>query len=169
MNERPVLRRAARAAPLFLLAFVLAGCGQSRYPVAGRVSYPDGSPLEAGTVIAEATVNGVAVSSQGSVKPDGSFTLGTDLPGGGVPAGDYRVAVVPVPLPDGAAGSGKLPAVEGKFTRPETSGITFQVKTDPKNVLNITVERAVAPPDPPKEEPAPAKEEPVPVPAPPKE
>src|SRR5262245_51767809 len=43
-------------APLFLMALA-SGCGSGRYPVTGRVTYEDGSPVEAGTVVAEATVN----------------------------------------------------------------------------------------------------------------
>jgi hypothetical protein len=126
-------------APLLLLCFV-AGCGSGRYPVNGRVTYEDGSPVEAGTVIGEATVDGKPVGVQGNIEQDGSFSLGGERAGDGAPAGNYRVIVMPVALGDMEMAEGKQPAVDGKYTQYETSGITLEVKPE-KNVLNITVSR----------------------------
>jgi hypothetical protein len=127
-----------RFVSLFLLA--LAGCGSGRYPVIGRVTYEDGSPVEAGTVIGETTVDGKPLSVQGNIEKDGTFRWGTEKAGDGAPPGTYRVIVMPVPLGDSELAEGKLPAVDSKYTRYETSGITFEVKPE-KNVLNITVTR----------------------------
>jgi hypothetical protein len=116
------------------------GCGSGRYTVTGRVAYEDGSPVEAGTVIGEATVNGKLVGVQGNIASDGTFSWGSDRPGDGAPPGNYRVLVMPVALGDSELAAGKRPAVGGKYTKFETSGITFEVKPE-SNVLNITVAR----------------------------
>jgi hypothetical protein len=126
-------------APLFLLALV-PGCGSGRYPVTGRVTYEDGTPVEAGTVIAEAVVDGKAVGVQANIEKNGSFSWGANRPGDGALPGSYRVLVMPVPLGDSELAEGKVPAVDGKFMSYETSGLTFEVKPT-KNELNIKVTR----------------------------
>lgn len=125
--------------PLFLLTLA-SGCGSGRYPVTGRVCYEDGTPVEAGTVIGEATVDGKLVGVQGNIERDGAFSWGADRAGDGALPGNYRVLVMPVALGDGELAEGKLPAVDGKFAKYETSGITFEVKAG-KNELSITVTR----------------------------
>lgn len=122
------------------LALLAAGCASGRYPVAGRVTYEDGTPVEAGTVIGEATVDGKAVGVQGNIEKDGSFTWGSDKPGDGAPPGTYKVLVQPRALGDAELGEGKRPAVAGKYTKFASSGLTFEVKPE-KNVFNITVSR----------------------------
>lgn len=126
------------AVPFFL--GVSLGCGSGRYPVTGRVTYENGTPLDAGTVIGEAKVDGKLVSVQGNIAKDGSFRWGTARPGDGAVPGSYRVLVMPVALGDSELAAGKLPAVDSKFTKFETSGITFEVKPA-DNELNITVTR----------------------------
>src|SRR5262249_1392665 len=85
--------RSLALALLFLTALASAGCGPGRYPVSGRVTYPDGSPVEAGTVIGEATVNGKLVGVQGTIAKDGHFRWGTEKPGDGAFPGNYRIVV----------------------------------------------------------------------------
>ena len=123
-----------------VLALLAVGCASGRYPVGGRVAYEDGTPVESGTVIGEATVDGKAVGVQGNIEKDGSFTWGSEKPGDGAPPGTYKVLVMPRALGDAELSEGKQPAVAGKYTKFETSGITFEVKPE-KNVLNITVSR----------------------------
>jgi hypothetical protein len=140
MSGRPVplLRTLA---PLLLL--LLAGCGSGRYPVSGRVTYEDGTPVEAGTVIGETTIDGVPVGVQGNIGQDGTFTWGTERPGDGALPGTYKVLVMPRALGDAELAQGKRPAIAGKYTRYETSGLSFEVKPQ-KNELNITVSRPQA-------------------------
>lgn len=138
MSRRTVCRLPALF-PLALAALA-AGCGSGRSQVAGRVTYEDGTPVEAGTVLGEATVNGKPVGVQGNIEPDGSFRWGTERAGDGAVPGSYRVAVMPVPLGDSEKAEGKVPAVAGKYTKYQTSGITFEVKPG-RNELNITVTR----------------------------
>jgi hypothetical protein len=104
------------------------------------VTYEDGSPVESGTVVAEATVNGKLVGVQANIEKDGSFSWGADRAGDGALPGSYRVLVMPVALGDSEIAEGRRPAVDGKYTKYDTSGITFEVKPD-SNVLNITVTR----------------------------
>ena len=121
-----------------LLALLATGCASGRYPVSGRVTYEDGTPVREGTVIGETTVDGKAVGVQGNIESDGSFTWGSDRPGDGAPPGTYKVLVVPRALGDSELAEGKRPAVAGKYTKFETSGLTVEVKPE-KNVFNITV------------------------------
>lgn len=138
--SRWTLWRLKLLVPLLLLALA-AGCGSGRYPVSGHVTYEeDGSPLQAGIVIGEATVDDKSVSVQGNIAKDGSFHWGTERPGDGALPGTYRVIVQPVALGEIERAEGKLPDVEDKYTKFETSGITYEVKPE-KNVLNITVTR----------------------------
>src|SRR5262245_21543198 len=126
-------------APLMLMAFV-SGCGSNRSQVSGRVTYKDGSPVDAGIVIGESTVNGVPVGVQGNIEKDGYFTWGADRAGDGALPGKYRVAIMPVALGDAEMAEGKQPAVDSRYTRYETSGITYEV-TQGKNTFNIQVTR----------------------------
>ncbi|HVK13554.1 MAG TPA: hypothetical protein VM597_32705 [Gemmataceae bacterium] len=139
---RSMGRLVRAAVPVFVL-FCVTGCGSGRYPVSGRVAYEDGTPVEAGTVIGEATVNGKVVGVQGNIEKDGTFVWGADRAGDGAFPGLYKVIVMPVALGDSELAEGKRPAVSGKYTKYETSGITFEVKPG-KNHLDITVTKPQA-------------------------
>src|SRR5262249_55908459 len=128
---------------LLLVASLLtaaSGCGSGRYRVSGTVTYPDGTPLEEGTVAGEANINGKLVGVQGRVRQDGSFEWGTERPGDGAFPGNYRVIVLPRALGDAEVSQGMLPAVDSKFTNYKTSGLSFDV-TEGSNRLTITVTR----------------------------
>lgn len=133
MNGRTARRLAAT---LLLLGAV--GCSGGRYPVSGRVTFPDGSPLTEGTVIGESGDGAERVMAQGDLRPDGTFEWGTIQPRDGARPGVYRVAVLPHGVGDADRSKGVKPAVAKKFTDPNTSGITFEVK-ETRNELNITV------------------------------
>ena len=125
--------------PLLAALALLAGCGdEGRYPVHGRVTYEDGSPLTEGTVVGEMTEGETRVMAQGSVKSDGAFSWGTKRPGDGALPGKYRVIVFTRAVGQREAARGEQPAVDPKFSNPQTSGIDFEV-TPGKNELNITV------------------------------
>lgn len=133
------MRRFALCLPA-LAALFAAGCGSGRYPVAGKVTYDDGGPVPAGTVIGEATVDGKLVGVQGNIASDGSFAWGGDRAGDGALPGDYKVIVMPRALGDAEMGEGKRPDVEGKYTKYASSGLTFTVKAE-SNKYDITVSR----------------------------
>lgn len=132
----------SRFVPALAVLFAL-GCANGRHPVKGRVVYEDGSPVPAGTVIAEATLDGKPVSVQANIESDGRFSLGGDRPGDGAPPGSYRVAVMPVALGDAERAEGKLPTVTGKFGRFESSGLKIEV-TDGRNEPVLTVSKPKA-------------------------
>src|SRR5262245_14316627 len=103
--SRWISNRRVRAG-LFLVIFG-SGCGSSRYPVSGRVTYEDNSPVPGGTVIGEATINGKPVGVQGNIEKDGTFSWGTDRAGDGALPGKYRVIVMPIALGDAELAEGK--------------------------------------------------------------
>jgi hypothetical protein len=125
---------------VFALSALTPGCGAGRSTVTGRVTYDDGTPVEEGTVIAEAEVDGKLVGVQGIIEKDGSFSMGGEKLGDGALPGNYRVLVMPRALGEGEKAAGKVPAVDGKFGKYETSGIAFEVKPG-KNQWPITVTR----------------------------
>jgi hypothetical protein len=131
-------RRLAPVA-LALAAVALAGCG-NRHPVSGRVTYEDGAPVPASTVIAEATVNGKAVGVQGNIRPDGTYSWGGDVAGDGALPGEYKVLVAPRALGDAGLGEGKVPDVPGKYGKFESSGLKYTVVPG-ANTYDITVSR----------------------------
>jgi hypothetical protein len=129
-----------RSTALLPMALVLlAGCNSGRSSVTGMVTYDDGSPVESGIVVGRATIDGKAVSVQGTIR-NGAFSWGGTKEGDGAPPGHYEVAVMPPSLSEYDVGQGKMPAVDGKFTKFETSGLSVDVK-DGKNELNIKVTR----------------------------
>ena len=117
-----------------------AGCSSGRYPVNGVVHYADGVSVDAGTVVAEALIDGELVGLQANIEKDGTFQLGGITPGDGAFPGNYRVAVMSPTISDAEASTGKTPAVDGKYSSFKTSGITFEVKPE-KNKLDIEVSK----------------------------
>lgn len=142
------MTRVARwsAAALALAALTgAAGCSSGRYPVSGRVTYEDGTPLPEGSVVGESSDGEKPVMARGTVGPDGKFEWGTERPGDGAKPGKYRVIILPRALGDAELARGEVPAVDGKYTKYESSGITFEVKPE-KNELNITVPKPLPKP-----------------------
>jgi hypothetical protein len=77
-----------------------AGCGDSGapasvsvYEVRGQVLLADGKPLSGGHIYF--VPRDGAVTSEGSIGPDGTFSLVTANSGEGAPPGDYKVRVEP--------------------------------------------------------------------------
>lgn len=120
---------------LFVLLLSTVGCSSGYYPVTGKVTYTDGSPMVEGTVIAETTTaDGKLVSVQGIIEKDGSFVMGTKSAGDGVLPGKYRAMVMPPGLGDAELAEGKLPAVDSKFGSFDSSGLSFEATQGPTNV-----------------------------------
>ncbi len=109
---------------------LLTGCSTGLLPVKGKVSYEDGRPVTAGSVVVESVAEGNAKrnSANGNIQPDGSFQLTTLKSGDGVPEGRYRVAVLSPPLSDDQVGRGEKPLVEAKYSQLDTSGLEIEVK-----------------------------------------
>src|SRR5262245_15251401 len=123
--------------PGLLILALVAGCGSGRCTVTGTVTYEDGTPVESGSVIGEATVDGKLVAVQGTIK-NGTFTWGGAKEGDGALPGVYKVIVMPISLSEYQLAQGMTPAVDGKYSKYETSGLSFEVKQG-KNEFNIKV------------------------------
>jgi len=87
-------------------------------------------------VVFEGQVGGKTISARGTIGPDGSYSMSTNTPGDGVPAGAYKVSVAPPPIanPDAPAAS----PFATKFSSFDSSGLTFEVKPG-KNDFPIQV------------------------------
>src|SRR5262245_35167366 len=71
------------------------GCGPKYYPVSGKVTLPDGKPVPGSMVVFEGESGGKTISARGEVGADGGFSMSTNTPGDGVPAGKYKVSIAP--------------------------------------------------------------------------
>jgi hypothetical protein len=131
----------------------LAGCGggqEKTYPVEGKVTLPDGSPLGNARVIFDGGEAGV--KAEGRTGADGSYTMTTYNDGDGAVAGAHRVIVMGPPrmieVEGGEGGEGEgtvqedpsVPKIQSKFQSYTNSGLSFTVETTGENVYDITVE-----------------------------
>ena len=70
------------------------GCGETTYPLQGKVQFEDGSPVPLAVVVFEE--EGGVRSGVARADESGNFTEVTfDAPGDGLPAGNYRIVVNP--------------------------------------------------------------------------
>ena len=126
---------------LLLSALTIAGCtppGIPTYPVAGRVTMADGTPLDGGddgSIIFESMEHGV--SATGSIDSAGRFTLTTFEVGDGAVAGMHRVAIsppTPAGDPDRRAPGPRFPP---KFRDLDASGLEVEVTPTNDNQIAI--------------------------------
>ncbi len=119
------------------LACALVGCGNPYYPVTGTISLSDGAPLTKGLIIFERIDDGPPVTARGEIQPDGRFSLSTDQPDDGVPAGRYKVVINPLDTSDVPDEQKKLP-FDLKHLNINTSELEFEVRPEP-NVIDIAL------------------------------
>jgi hypothetical protein len=124
----------AVALPLMLCA---TGCGPALYPVGGKVTLANGTPLTAGMVVFESKDAQPPVTARGEIQPDGSYQLSTHRLGDGVPAGKYRALVAPRTDPNAVDGKAPPPPFDPRFTEFGTSGLEFEVTTAGPNDFPI--------------------------------
>jgi len=118
-----------------LVVCVLGCSGGGGFPVSGKVTFQDGTPVPRGQV----TFISNTFSAGGNITADGAYTVTVKLP-----AGTYRVTV----LASGDSPSSAMvdvqdrkpikPLVDMKFNNPDTSGLVCEVKG--KTTFPITVE-----------------------------
>ena len=133
-----------------LLCCLLVGCSDN-VQLEGNVTYSDdGSPLGKGMVMFD---NGTIVA-RGPLEADGSYTVGTDKDGDGLPPGTYTVTIVdaaeeiadPNADPDDLSYTrDSMPSyrklIADKYFLPETSGLEITVDAS-TGTYDITVDRA---------------------------
>jgi hypothetical protein len=135
--------RLPRVAVTVFLLIGTAGCGQSLYPVQGKVTYPDGAPITKGMVVFESKDGERPILVRGSIQPDGAYQLGMLQPGDGVPPGVYRALIAPqVDLADAdrPASQRTPPLFDARYAEFRTSGLEFEVKAG-HNDIPITIDR----------------------------
>lgn len=133
MPRFPEYRRARDVISIVLVACLAchAGCGRrpTLAPVSGRVTL-DGRPLEFGSVMIQPSAGPAA---RGTIRADGSFSVGTFSPGDGAILGPatVRVACYEQQRPGALATEGESALgrslIPEKYTQFETSGITTTV------------------------------------------
>ena len=110
---------------LSLALLMLAGCGD-KVGLGGKVTMEDGSPLGTGTVCFETDT----YLARGTLKPDGSYVVGSLSEKDGLPAGTYRVYVSGAEKQIGQDKEGMPifePLIDEKFASGTTSGLTLTV------------------------------------------
>lgn len=130
-----------------LCACLATGCGDSdrlpTYEARGTVVFPDGHPLEGGTIIFESIDH--PVSPRSSIGTDGSFELNTYEMGDGAPAGSYRVAIRSSSQTEYDRDERRPPPIiPPKYADFEKSGLEYTVEAKEPNEFKITVERPAA-------------------------
>jgi hypothetical protein len=125
-----------RPRPLLVVTALLlvgsAGCGTKYYPVRGKVTYADGTPVTEGLVVFESKDSEMPITARGEIQADGSYQLGTSQPGNGAPAGTYRVLVVPKTDPNTVDKKPQpSPPFDKRFMEFSTSGLVCEVKDGP--------------------------------------
>ena len=121
------------------MVLFITGCGNPK--VAGKVVFPDGAPLTTGIVVFESDQN----TYRGTIRNNGTFSMGVLADGEGIPPGDYRVAIMAFSQEDAAVGQDDSevmlrPLTAPKFADARTSGITYTVSGSARNI-EFVVER----------------------------
>ena len=128
-----------RYAPLLLVALA-AGCGPTMGQVDGKVVWADGKSagdLAGSLVVFESAAT--RLSARGSVRPDGTFQIGTNEADDGLPVGEYEVIVMEHRI--APEGSPLPPAkMDLKFSDLKTSGLKFTIKGG-TNPITLTLDR----------------------------
>ena len=129
---------------LLLCVLLVAGCG-GNVRVTGTVTFPDGEPLTTGQVVFE----NEKISAIGRLSEDGTYTLGTNVEGNGIPRGQYRVFITgavtygepppPTPGAHSAMLPPSIPLIDRSFRSAETSGLVADVTG--RMTFDITVTR----------------------------
>jgi len=116
---------------IFLLVGILGIFGCSRnVPLTGTVVFSDdGTPVPRGIVV----LSTPTFVAQGSIQPDGTFTIGSTGVDDGLPRGTYAVTVLGVGDvrvtydADGRPNEHRTPLIDPKYESEETSGLQFTV------------------------------------------
>lgn len=115
--------------------FFAVGCepaGPKLYPVSGKVTLKDGTPVKFGHVILHADRakgNSTNEVSQGTIR-DGEYTINTGMRPG-APAGAYKVSIEAADEVDEKNPYFTKWFADEKYCSPDTSGLTMEVVESP--------------------------------------
>jgi hypothetical protein len=126
---------------MVLLFMSAAGCGNGRYPVHGKVTREDGTPIGESMIVFESVDRTPNITARGDIDLDGSYELGTTKPGDGAPVGKYRVKITP--LMANVDEPTHAPPFDPRFSDFKTSGLEFEIKPG-SNDFSIKVKQAPA-------------------------
>jgi len=123
-----------------VVAIVLTGCNK-HVPLKGKVTFADdGSPVGAGVVI----FDDGAVRASGPIQRDGTYVVGFEKEGNGIPPGTYQVvisgAVKKLDNPTNFFPAPTEMMIHSKYLYPNSSGLSIVVDRTTKE-YNIEVER----------------------------
>jgi len=131
------------AASVFMAVSIGCSSKHPTYPVSGRVTYPNGTPLPGGTIDFDAVdLKGNLANATGIIEKDGSFRVYTFQENDGAVVGKHRVAILPPPTSEERGGRRISNAVDSRFTEFESSGLTVTVNRDGPNYFELQVEPA---------------------------
>jgi hypothetical protein len=118
-----------------IISFV--GCGGTKgaYSVSGKVTTVDGTPVTDGVV----SFTSETLSASGALRADGTFSLGTQKEGDGALPGTYRVSFSGNCL--GGGYDNKPPQIHTKYGKPDTSGLTYEVKAGTNQPADFKLEK----------------------------
>jgi len=125
---------------LFCLLFLAIGCGKN-CSLKGKVVFSDDqTPLTLGTICLVSD-KGIA---RGDIDKDGNYVVGSVSAKDGLPPGNYRIYLTDTEIFEPVAGPvaglpRRVPQIEDKYSQPDTSGLTLEVKSSMTH--NIEVDR----------------------------
>ena len=129
-----------------VLAFSLlmvCGCG-NKTKISGTVKYSDGTPVTKGNVVFDTGVD----SFFGKINNDGTYVTGGTKEVEGIPSGTYKVWLSATESSentqraDGTVGAySTTPTVAKKYTSPNSTDLTFEVKSGGPRAFDIVVEK----------------------------
>lgn len=129
------------------LMLICTGCSDGsprRYPVQGKVVFPDGEVLKQGTVEFQSLGREPPVTATGSIQPDGRFEMETMSQNDGAIIGRHRVIVVgeqEVGTSEERPWKLSKSPVHQRYADFKTSGL--EVTVEPKrNVVELAVDYA---------------------------
>ena len=127
-----------------LCVMILSGCGGKNQRLSGKVTFSDdGTPVPHGAIF----FTDGQFMSQGVIKSDGTYVVGTKEKTDGIPPGTYKVYFAGVELeesvttPDGFSDRKYTPLISSKYGDPETSGLIFTADGSTKT-FDVQLDRA---------------------------
>ncbi len=131
-----------RSQLVLLIVLAFAGCGPAQvetYPVSGSVKFSNGQPVRSGTVELQSLEHGTTAT--GTIREDGSFTLGTYSSDDGAAAGQHKAIVVQLIIGDGISVHHRDHAGRSDtLRRLRHSNLTAEVQPNDDNRLTLTIE-----------------------------